>query len=1139
MRTTTQCEAPVHALYSRRFKMIIFDWDGTAVASRAHPADGILWRSEALLDRGVWLAAVTGTSFANLSSQFASRLNPSVRQRTLFCTNRGSEVYGFSADGHDALRLHVRVATEAEDEAMDRASRRIQHELREQYGLETQIIRGRMNRRKLDLIPLPQWADPLKEQLPALHRAVEARLASCGVSGGLAEIVTRTRAICADEGIDARVTTDVKHVELGLTDKSDSVRYLIERVAKTSAIGASEILILGDEFGPIGGVEGSDHKLLIPAVRDSLCISVGSEPCGVPAGVAHLGGGADTFAAILEAQMRAWRSETPDSSATLSFPLSFCPPADPWQLHESGDCSGSACSCSGSDPGPTSAGISALDRETMFTLGNGYMATRGSHEDGLLAGAPATFVAGVFDCDPAPDEVAELVSMPDWLSVEVLLDGQTVLSPLESSCAREAIQSCHYDRSLDLAQACIHRTVRLRGPAGRVLRIESQRFVSLADRHLACMRYEVTMEAGAGEVQLNSFIDGNVINRDSGARHLDILGVHALERRRASPGVAGLDACTVNSRVPIAVALASSAFVESVNPAPDLAPHPSGPEQCATSRRPLEPSPLGSPRAAGHQFRACLRPGDRLVLDKFAVYKTGRDARAGCAEPAPASGETPPASLSLSGLSPLMGAACRSAEAAARVGYDLLFTAHCREWAGRWGRCDVRIWGPDRDQFGIRFAMFHMLVCAPDTDDRASIGAKGLHGEGYRGHVFWDTEVFVHPFFCASFPDTARNLLMYRYHTLPGARRKAAERGYRGAMFAWESADSGDETTPSWTRPDPATGKRIRIWCGDTEDHITADVAHAVWTYRQWTGDDEFFRDYGAEVVIEAGRFWASRAAWNEREDRYEYLRVIGPDEYHENVDNNAFTNYMAKWSIDAALAASEWLATNHPSTWKEVSGRLRLTSAEQEEMRRVAKAVYLPLPDAGTGVIEQFDGFGDLEDITEGIQDMIGAGRPVDMELIQDMARHRRLLKQADVVMLAKLLPDLFARDTWAANYDYYSARTAHGSSLSPSAHALVAAELGRRDQAYRHFQRGLALDLCDSMGNLGDGIHMANLGGIWQAAVFGFAGVRLDPQAEHGIRIAPTLPNAWDRLETSMVVQGRRARLAVTRRRTELTWE
>ena len=307
MRTTTQGEAPVRALHSRRFKMIIFDWDGTAVASRAHPADGILWRSEALLDRGVWLAAVTGTSFANLSSQFASRLNPSVRQRTLFCTNRGSEVYGFSADGHDALRLHVRVATEAEDEAMDRASRRIQHELREQYGLETQIIHGRMNRRKLDLIPLPQWADPLKEQLRALHRAVEARLASCGVSGGLAEIVARTRAICADEGIDARVTTDVKHVELGLTDKSDSVRYLIEQVAKPNAISASEILILGDEFGPIGGVEGSDHKLLIPAVRDSLCISVGSEPCGVPAGVVHLGGGADTFADILEAQMRACR----------------------------------------------------------------------------------------------------------------------------------------------------------------------------------------------------------------------------------------------------------------------------------------------------------------------------------------------------------------------------------------------------------------------------------------------------------------------------------------------------------------------------------------------------------------------------------------------------------------------------------------------------------------------------------------------------------------------------------------------------------------------------------------------------------------------------------------------------------------
>jgi kojibiose phosphorylase len=160
-------------------------------------------------------------------------------------------------------------------------------------------------------------------------------------------------------------------------------------------------------------------------------------------------------------------------------------------------------------------------------------------------------------------------------------------------------------------------------------------------------------------------------------------------------------------------------------------------------------------------------------------------------------------------------------------------------------------------------------------------------------------------------------------------------------------------------------------------------------------------------------------------------------------------------------------------------------------------------------------------------------------MALMQDMARDRRILKQADVVMLAKLMPNLFDADTWAANYDYYSARTAHGSSLSLSAHALVAAQLGRVDRAYQHFQHSLALDLCDSMGNLGDGIHMANLGGIWQAAVFGFAGVRLDPLAEHGIRIAPALPDAWDRLETRVIVRGRRARMAVTKYRTELTWE
>ncbi len=221
--------------------------------------------------------------------------------------------------------------------------------------------------------------------------------------------------------------------------------------------------------------------------------------------------------------------------------------------------------------------------------------------------------------------------------------------------------------------------------------------------------------------------------------------------------------------------------------------------------------------------------------------------------------------------------------------------------------------------------------------------------------MFWDTEIFILPFYIACLPEVARRLLMYRYHTLPGARRKARENRYRGAMYAWESASSGDETTPKWSAPPhPETGESVRIWCGELEDHITADVAYAVWDYYKWTGDSDFMRSYGMEIIIEAARFWASRAKWNEETGRFEILRVIGPDEFHEFIDNNAFTNYMACQTILTGLK----LAKKFPEDWDRLILRLGIDREELAEMRRVADFLYLPQPDPPRScVIEQFEG--------------------------------------------------------------------------------------------------------------------------------------------------------------------------------------
>jgi len=288
-----------HAACARPYRLIAFDWDGTAVASRKEPADEVVRRVEPLGGLGVVCAVITGTNIHNLDEPFLQRVRPRCRHHLLACMNRGSEVFGYDADGQRML-LHRREATPAENQAMDSIAVAVRDELREQFGLATEIIFDRLNRRKLDLIPLPEWADPPKARIGELLEAVNARLAGAGLAGGIKRIMDRVERLAAQHGIDIRLTTDVKHVELGLTDKSDSVRYLLDQVAAPRGIAREEIVFLGDEFGPIDGFEGSDFKMV--CAPGATFLSVGKEPNGVPQGVLHLGGGIPRFLEFLDHQ---------------------------------------------------------------------------------------------------------------------------------------------------------------------------------------------------------------------------------------------------------------------------------------------------------------------------------------------------------------------------------------------------------------------------------------------------------------------------------------------------------------------------------------------------------------------------------------------------------------------------------------------------------------------------------------------------------------------------------------------------------------------------------------------------------------------------------------------------------------------
>jgi kojibiose phosphorylase len=460
----------------------------------------------------------------------------------------------------------------------------------------------------------------------------------------------------------------------------------------------------------------------------------------------------------------------------------------------------------------------------------------------------------------------------------------------------------------------------------------------------------------------------------------------------------------------------------------------------------------------------------------------------------------------------------------------VLYQAHVSAWHERWSESHVSVEGDEQSQRALRFALYHLISAANPDDTYSSVGARGLTGDAYKGHVFWDTEIFVLPFYTFTWPAAARALLMYRYHTLPAARTKAASLGYSGALYAWESADSGEEVTPRFVLG--PQHEVIAIRSGTQEQHISADVAYAVWQYWQATGDDEFLLSAGAEILLETSRFWAKRAYRGE-DGRFHIDGVIGPDEYHEDVNDNAYTNVMAAFNIECGLKVMRTLDRR----WRNRAGELRrilgLADDELAQWRDVQRGLSTGF-DRATGLFEQFAGYFALDDID--LAAYAERTAPLDVLLGRERLARTQVVKQADVVMLLNLLAERYDEAVQEANLRYYAPRTGHGSSLSPPAHALAAARLGEVALAKSFFDQTAAIDLDDTMGNAAGGVHIGALGGLWQAAVFGFAGVR---STARGLRLDPHLAPGWEALTFPIQWRQRRLRIACERQSVSATLE
>jgi kojibiose phosphorylase len=635
-----------------------------------------------------------------------------------------------------------------------------------------------------------------------------------------------------------------------------------------------------------------------------------------------------------------------------------------------------------------------------------------------------------------------------------------------------------YSLSLDIRHGRTYGGYRWSSVDGKEYTLEFERFASYASLHLVAQRVTLTAHSG-GQVEAESGIDGDVWSLN---------GDHFTECRPFErEGLLGVECRTTETGLPITVVQGSRVQ----GPAPQ--------SEADEERN----------RSLLRRMVFELEPGDSVVFEQVMSLYSGNDV------------EKPTQS------------ALEQARKALTAGYSAEAEKSDRIWERMWELYDVRVESDDHAQALLHYNFYHNIIATPAHTDHLPVGARGLSCQAYQGAAFWDQEIFNLPMYLYTNPEVARNLLVYRHKVIEGARRKAQRLGYYGAFYPWISGDTGDELCPDYFFIDVLTGRKIRNHFNDWQIHISPDIAYTVWHYYLATGDWAFIRDHGAEILLEVGRFLISHAYYKKDLDRYEIVRVLGPDEYHENVDNNAFTNVQARYALHAALHAYERLAQEDPEALRRLSERIGLSEAQIDLMREMHEKIYIPTPEEHGGIIEQFRGYLELEDIS-----------PARLaERLQDpgeywgwpngVAVSTQVIKQADVVQLFCLHPDLYDRETIRRNYEYYEPRTQHRSSLSPAVHSIVASRIKHEQQAYEYFHSSCTIDLYNtnppsSGGTFIGGIHTAACGIAWQMVVFGFAGFRT---FEEGIAFEPHLPQQWRRIAFPLVYRGNRLQVDLHR--------
>lgn len=712
-----------------------------------------------------------------------------------------------------------------------------------------------------------------------------------------------------------------------------------------------------------------------------------------------------------------------------------------------------------------------LKTESVFAQCNGYMGVRAAQPLSMVEEQRGMFLSGMFH-KAYEDEVTELVNCPDVTWFALEIDGEKIYPD-------RAGLVC-YERKLDIysGELVIRYHFQLAGK-GRI-EVENRRFASMDCKNLFVQTFKVqVLDGDMKDVKIKTGINGQITNSGVSHFHKSIARVYEKEVME------------------IRSELEENVMTEAV--------------VCNVLAGTLEEKEFSLKRRSIYGTYL-LQPEEGSILLEKITYVDQAENGIGIKERKAALYE------------------------ASEKGYDALFREHRKKMQRFWDIASIQVDGmSEEEEAAVCFAQYHIAGMTPWHTNESSIAAKGLTGEGYKGHVFWDTEIFLFPMLLYTYPQEARRLLEFRYKGLSGARKKARDYGFEGAMFPWEAGKTGEEETPLYAALNIHTGKANKVWSGIKEYHVTADIAYAVELYYEATKDREFMENCGYEIVFEAARFWASCARWDDQRQKYGIFDVIGPDEYTEHVDNNAYTNYMAVYCVQMALGYAKKLKQEKPDVFFALNQKLQIEKdlVRWEEFR---EKMYLPVP-GEDGIIPQDDTFLSkpcIENIIKYKTSQIK--QAVLLDYSREEIVNMQVLKQADVVMLLNLFPQLFKEEIVKKNVLFYEGRTIHDSSLSYCAHAQACAAIGTMDLSWEFFKKCLTVDIDDNPHDSTDGIHAAALGGIWNCLIFGFAGVHY----KDGILyLKPHFPEHWNSMDFRMVIEGAQVHFIISVDKITLTCE